>query len=110
MISQLSLNAWCAPLRFVLGRTLRLPSGLEATLGLLKFDGVGDVSGTQTVQVRQGRTVAFSTCVLLVQDLPRAKKELRLSRAIKKLAHYEALVIDDIGYVQQSREEIGKSN
>ena len=56
--------------------------------------------------VRQGRTVAFSTCVLLVQDLPRAKKELRLSRAIKKLAHYEALVIDDIGYVQQSREEM----
>ena len=41
-----------------------------------------------------------------MQDLLRAKKDLRLSRAIKKLAYYEALVIDDIGYVQQSREEM----
>ena len=56
--------------------------------------------------IRQGRRVAFGTCVRLVQDLLRAKKDLRLSRAIKKLAYYEALVIDDIGYVQQSREEM----
>jgi hypothetical protein len=46
------------------------------------------------------------TCARLVQDLLRAKKELRLSRAIQKLAHYEGLVIDDLGYVQQSREEM----
>jgi len=56
--------------------------------------------------IRRGRRVAFSTCGRLVQDLLRAKKDLRLSRAIKKLAYYEALVIDDIGYVQQSREEM----
>ena len=56
--------------------------------------------------IRQGRRVAFSTCVRLVQDLLRAKKELGLSKAIKKLAYYEALVLDDIGYVQQSREEM----
>jgi len=56
--------------------------------------------------IRQGRRVAFSTCVRLVQDLLRAKKDLQLSRAIKKLAYYEALVIDDIGYVQQSHEEM----
>ena len=56
--------------------------------------------------IRQGRRVAFSTCVRLVQDLLRAKKDLRLSQAIKKLAYYEALIIDDIGYVQQSREEM----
>lgn len=56
--------------------------------------------------IRQGRRVAFFTCVRLVQDLLRAKKELQISRAIKKLAYYEALVIDDIGYVQQSREEM----
>ena len=56
--------------------------------------------------IRQGRRVAFSTCVRLVQDLLRAKKDLRLSQFIKKLAYYEALVIDDIGYVQQSREEM----
>lgn len=56
--------------------------------------------------IRGGHRVAFSTCARLVQDLLRAKKDLRLSRAIKKLAYYEALVIDDIGYVQQSREEM----
>jgi DNA replication protein DnaC len=56
--------------------------------------------------IRQGRRVAFTTCVRLVQDLLRAKQELRLTRAIKKLGYYEALVIDDIGYVQQSREEM----
>ena len=50
--------------------------------------------------------MAFSTCVRLVQDLLRAKKDLRLSQAVKKLAYYEALIIDDIGYVQQSREEM----
>ena len=56
--------------------------------------------------IRDGRRIAFTTCARLVQDLLRAKKELRLSRAIKKLAYYEALVIDDLGYVQQSREEM----
>jgi len=56
--------------------------------------------------IRQGRRVAFSTCVRLVQELLRAKKDLRLHAAIKKLAYYEALVIDDIGYVQQTREEM----
>lgn len=56
--------------------------------------------------VRQGRRVYFSTCSLLVQELLAAKRDLRLSRAIKKLARYEAMMIDDLGYVQQSREEM----
>jgi len=56
--------------------------------------------------VRQGRRVAFATCTKLVQDLLRAKRDLRLTDAIRKLAYYEALVIDDIGYVQQNREEM----
>lgn len=56
--------------------------------------------------IRAGRRVAFTTCSRLVQDLLLAKKELRLTRAIRKLAWYEALVIDDLGYVQQDREEM----
>jgi DNA replication protein DnaC len=56
--------------------------------------------------IRRGRRVTFTTCQRLVQDLLRAKKELELNRAIKRLGYYEALVIDDIGYVQQSREEM----
>jgi DNA replication protein DnaC len=56
--------------------------------------------------IRNGRKIGFTTCTRLVQDLLRAKQELRLSRAIQKLALYEALVIDDLGYVQQSRDEM----
>ena len=56
--------------------------------------------------VRQGRAVLFSTCQMLVQELLRAKRDLRLERYIKKLAKFEALIIDDLGYVQQSREEM----
>jgi DNA replication protein DnaC len=56
--------------------------------------------------VRAGRTVYFNSTVLLVQELLLAKRELRLPKAIKKLARYQALVLDDLGYVQQSREEM----
>jgi DNA replication protein DnaC len=56
--------------------------------------------------IRRGRRIMFCTCARLVQDLLRAKRDLELSQAIKKLSHHEALVIDDIGYVQQSREEM----
>ncbi len=48
----------------------------------------------------------FTTCVLLVQRLLLAKNELWLERELKRLDRYEALIIDDIGYVQQSREEM----
>ena len=56
--------------------------------------------------VRQGRSVCFSTCQMLVQELLRAKRDFRLERIIKKLHKFEALIIDDLGYVQQSREEM----
>jgi DNA replication protein DnaC len=56
--------------------------------------------------VLQGHPVLFATCSLLVQDLLAAKRDLRLERFLKKLAGFSALVIDDLGYVQQSREEM----
>ena len=56
--------------------------------------------------IRQGRKVYFSTCSLMVQELLIAKRDLKLSRLIKKLAGYETLILDDLGYVQQSREEM----
>jgi len=43
---------------------------------------------------------------MLVQELLRAKRDLRMERTIKKLSKFEALIIDDLGYVQQSREEM----
>jgi DNA replication protein DnaC len=56
--------------------------------------------------VRQGHTVLFSPCSHLVQDLLRAKRELRLERLLKKLRGYQALIVDDIGYVQHDRDEM----
>ena len=47
-----------------------------------------------------------SPCALLVQELLVAKRDLKLSRVLKRLSKYEVLLIDDIGYVQQSREEM----
>lgn len=56
--------------------------------------------------IRNGKRVYFSPCSLLVQDLLKAKQDLQLSRILNKLAKYDALIIDDIGYVQQDRSEM----
>lgn len=56
--------------------------------------------------VRQGHRLWFTTCSLLVQQLLRAKRDLTLGTSLKKLHTFEAIVIDDIGYVQHNREEM----
>ena len=56
--------------------------------------------------IHQGRQVRFMPCNLLVQELLIAKRDLKLARVLKQYAKYEALILDDIGYVQQSREEM----
>ena len=55
---------------------------------------------------RQGKRVYFASCDLMVQELLRAKQELKLDKWLKKLSQYEALMIDDFGYVKQNREEM----
>ena len=44
--------------------------------------------------------------VFLTGELGLAKKDLRLPRLLKKLSRYDAIIIDDIGYVQQEKEEM----
>jgi len=56
--------------------------------------------------VQQSRRILFTPCNLLVQELLIAKRDLKLARVLKKFSKYHALIIDDIGYVQQSREEM----
>lgn len=53
----------------------------------------------------RGRKVLYTTAAALVQDLLAAKRDLKLNELIKKLDGYEALLIDDISYVPQSRDE-----
>ena len=56
--------------------------------------------------IRSGRRVMYTTCALLVQELLIAKRDLGLERSLKRLGRYDALIIDDLGYVQQDREEM----
>ena len=56
--------------------------------------------------IQKGKRVLFVQCNLLVQNLHIAKRDLELPRLLKRLGKYDALIIDDIGYVQQSREEM----
>lgn len=54
----------------------------------------------------QGRRVLFVTAVHLVQQLLVAKRDLRLESVLRKLDGYDLVVLDDIGYIQQSRDEM----
>jgi DNA replication protein DnaC len=56
--------------------------------------------------VRAGQRVLFTTCSLLVQDLLVAKRDLTLKALLRRLSNWDVLLIDDLGYVQQSREEM----
>ena len=56
--------------------------------------------------VLQDRAVYYSSCGLLVQRPLRKKSELLLEKELKRLGRFEALLIDALGYVQQSREEM----
>ena len=64
------------------------------------------LAGLSQELARQGKRVWFSSCSLLVQELLIAKRDLKLSRVLKRMGRYDAILIDDIGYVQQSREEM----
>ena len=56
--------------------------------------------------IHTGRRVYFTPCSLLVQELLRSKQNLKLDRHIKRLAKFDVLIIDDIGYVQHDRQEM----
>jgi len=60
----------------------------------------------QELIVRQGRRIYFAKCALLVQELLIAKRDLKLARVLKRLAGFDGLLLDDLGYVQQGREEM----
>jgi DNA replication protein DnaC len=56
--------------------------------------------------VQRGHRVLFRPAFKLVQGLLAAKKDLALDQHLRKLDNFDAVVIDDIGYVQQSQEEM----
>jgi DNA replication protein DnaC len=56
--------------------------------------------------IRKGRRILFTSCEMLVQELLIAKRDLKLSKQIKKYAQFEGMIIDDLGYIRQTREEM----
>ena len=56
--------------------------------------------------ISQGRSVLYTPTFRLIQDLLASKRDLELPRKLRKLDNFEVLILDDIGYTQQSAEEI----
>ena len=56
--------------------------------------------------VQRGYRIFFTPTFALVQRLLVAKRDLRLEKELAALDRFDAIVLDDIGYVQQSREEM----
>ena len=56
--------------------------------------------------VNIGRSVFFTPTYRLVDQLLRARRDLELEFELRRLDRFEVLVLDDIGYVQQSRDEM----
>jgi DNA replication protein DnaC len=56
--------------------------------------------------INKGYEVLFTSTFSIVQRLLKAKQELTIESMLKKLDRYQVVLLDDIGYVQQSREEM----
>ena len=50
--------------------------------------------------------VYFTTTFHLVQKLLLAKRDLKIEALLDKLDRFDVMILDDIGYVQQSRDEM----
>ncbi|MGA9577696.1 MAG: IS21-like element helper ATPase IstB [Terrimicrobiaceae bacterium] len=61
--------------------------------------------GYELIQ-RHSQRVLFIPSFKLIQRLLEAKRELKLEVLLKKLDGYAAIILDDLGYVQQTREEM----
>ena len=56
--------------------------------------------------LRHGIRVLFLSSMHLVQQLMIAKRDLKLESFLRKLDCFDVVLLDDIGYIQQSREEM----
>jgi DNA replication protein DnaC len=56
--------------------------------------------------IQRGYRVLFTATFAIVQRLLAAKRDLRLEKELATLDAYDAVILDDIGYVQQSRDEM----
>jgi DNA replication protein DnaC len=91
-------------------QTLASGDFLERAANVLMFGlpGVGKSHAAAALGhalVEGGHPVLFVPTYKVVQDLLAAKRDLALPRALRRLDVFDLLILDDIGYVQQSAEE-----
>ena len=60
----------------------------------------------QELIYQQERPLRFMTGSEMIQQLLLAKRDLELPRLLKRWDKYQAIVLDDLGYVQHTREEM----
>ena len=91
-------------------QTLATGVFIETATNVLAFGlpGVGKSHALCAVAhalVEAGHSVLCAPAYALVQELLAAKRDLDLPRALRKLDLFEVILIDDVGYVQQSPDE-----
>lgn len=91
-------------------RELAKGSFLERATNVLAFGrpGVGKshaLAALGHALVERGHAVLWTPTFRLVQELLAAKRDLKLPQALRRYDAYDALICDDLGYIQQSPEE-----
>lgn len=56
--------------------------------------------------IKRGYNILFTPAYSLVQNLLIAKRDLCLDKELRRLDRFDAVILDDIGYIQQEREEM----
>ena len=91
-------------------KKLRTGDFLDEAANILAFGlpGVGKshvIAALGHELIRAGRSVLWTPTYTLVQDLLAAKRDLELPKKLRRLDHFDLVILDDIGYVKQSSEE-----
>lgn len=86
-------------------------SFIERTENVLAFGMPGRgkthvVSAIGHELVARGVSVLWRSACHLVQQLLAAKRDLRLEGELRKLDRFDVIILDDIGYISQNREEM----
>lgn len=63
------------------------------------------MAGVGHALVECGISVYFTPTFRLVQELLAAKRDLELPKALRRLDRFDVIILDDIGYTQQSAED-----
>lgn len=91
-------------------RELARGAFVEGAFNVLAFGGPGvgkshALAAVGHALVEQGHSVLWAPTYEVVQELLAARRDMRLPRALRRYDVFDALILDDLGYIQQSPEE-----